>query len=391
MPILTKEQFESLARFDNNPCISIYIPTQRAGKEVLEEKAKYDLKSQWKKVFEKLKAMNVSQEKIDKLGKPVEGLLEDKNFWRHQSDGLAIFVADGFFEHYTLPINFETYVYVSDHFYIKPLVTMFSGDGRFYLLHLQLEDVKLYEATRYSIGEVDVEDLTPNQLEDRVGYDYEEKHRKHKTQRNNIGAHPSGTSTQHGYEATTRDRKNEIERFFRAVDKGIYGILHNESVPLVVACQDSYFPIYKEVSRYNNLYHQVVPGNPEADYDSMYHLHEAALEVLEPHFRKELDTKVEEFRELNPERTSSSISDIFPAIYEGKVDTLFLENREDLWGNYNENMASVQVDEESTSGNLSLLNLAAVKVIEQGGQVFLLEREFMPNKDSKMNAVFRYS
>ncbi|WP_424493535.1 hypothetical protein [Salinimicrobium sp. GXAS 041] len=391
MPILTEEQFKKLANVDNQPCISIFIPTQRAGKEVLEEKAKGELKSQWKKVVEKLKTMNLDQEKIDSLGKPVEGLLDDKNFWRHQSDGLAIFLSEGFFEHFTLPVNFEAYIYVSDHFYIKPLVPMLNRDQRFYLLSLQLEDVKLYEATQYSIGEVEVEDLVPSQLEDRVGYDYEEKNSKHKTQRNNIGANANGTSTQHGYEAASRDRKNEIERFFRAVDKGIYGILHNENVPLVVACQDSYFPIYKEVSRYKHLYHHVVPGNPEADYDGMFDLHDAALQVLEPYFRKGLDKKVEEFKEINPERTSSSISDIFPAIYEGKVDTLFVQNREDIWGNYNETMSSVQVDEEENSGNLSLLNLAAKKVIEQGGQVFLMEGEFMPNKNSKINAVFRYS
>ncbi|GHA31592.1 hypothetical protein GCM10007103_11550 [Salinimicrobium marinum] len=391
MPILTEEQFKRLANFDNKPCVSIYIPTQRAGKEVLEEKAKGDLKSQWKKVVEKLKATNVDQEKIDKLAKPVEGLLGDSNFWRHQSDGLALFVADGFFEHFTVPVNFETYIYVSDHFYVKPLVPMLNRNERFYLLSLQLEDVKLYEATQYSVGEVEIQDLVPSQLEDRVGYDYEQKNSKHKTQRNSIGANPDGTSTQHGYEPASRDRKNEILRFFRAVDKGIYGILNNEKVPLVVACQDSLFPIYEEASRYKHLYHQVVPGNPEADYDGMFDLHAGALDVLEPHFRKEREKKMEEFTELKPERTSSSVSDILPAIFEGKVDTLFLENREDLWGNYNENMASVQIDNEESSANLSLMNLAAKKVIEQGGQVFLVEGAFMPNKDSKMNAVFRYS
>ena len=385
MPILNKEQFESLANFDNKPCISIFIPTDRAGKEVLEEEAKLRLKSEWKKVYERLKAMNLSQEKIDKLGKPVEDLIADRDFWRHQSDGLAIFLADGFFEKHTLPVNFETFSYVADHFYLKPLVPMLNRDSRFYLLALQLDKVKLYEATQYSIGEVKVDDLVPSQLEDRVGYDYEDKDRKHKTQ-NNL----AGSSTVHGYSPATRDRKNEILRFFRAVDKGIYQILNDEKVPLVVACQDSYFPIYKEASRYKHLYQQVVPGNPEADYDNMFELHAGALEVLEPHFRKQMDEKIEQFNELNPERTSSSPSDILPAIYEGKVDTLFLQNREDLWGNYNENMSSVQIDEESTTANLSLMNLAAMKVVEQGGKVYLMEREFMPSKESKMNAVYRY-
>ncbi|NJW53271.1 baeRF7 domain-containing protein [Salinimicrobium oceani] len=390
MPILTKEQFESLAKFDSNPCVSIFIPTQRAGKDVLEEKDKINLKSQWKKATEELKAMGLAQEKIDKIGKPIESLLDDRDFWRHQSDGLALFLADGFSERYTVPVNFETFTYVADHFYLKPLVPMFNGDGRFYLLHLQLDEVKLYEATRFSIGEVKIDDLTPDRLEDRVGYDYEEKNSKHKTQRNAVGANADGTSTQHGYEPASRDRKNEILRYFRAVDKGIYELLHNEHVPLVVACQDSYFPIYREASRYKYLFPKPVPGNPEADHDSFLGLHAAALDVLEPHFKEEREVKMKEFNELNPSRTSSSVSEIIPAIFEGKVDTLFLQNREDIWGNYNENMASVDVHDERKNGSLSLMNLAAVKVIEQKGKVYLVEKEFMPNNDSKMNAVYRY-
>lgn len=390
MPILTKEQFENLAKFDNNPCVSIFIPTQRAGKDVLEEKDRINLKSQWKKATEELKVMGYPQDKIDNIGKPIDGLLDDRDFWRHQSDGLALFLADGFSEKFTLPVNFETFTYVADHFYLKPLVPMFNRDGRFYLLHLQMDDVKLYEATQYSVGEVEIADLTPDRLEDRVGYDYEEKHRRTKTQQNNSGAGPGGTSTQHGYDAANRDDKNEILRFFRAVDKGIYEILNNESVPLVVACQDAYFSIYQEASRYKNLYPKPVPGNPEADHDNVYSLHAAALDTLEPHFRKEREEKMNQFRELNPSRTSTSISEIIPAIYEGKVDTLFLQNREDVWGDFNENMASVDVHDNRRNGSVSLMNLAAKKVIEQNGKVYLVEKEFMPDKNSKMNAVYRY-
>lgn len=385
MPLLKKEEFEELARFDNNPCVSIFLPTDRSGHDVLNEKYRIQLKSQWKEVFEKLKDMNLSQEKIDELGKPIENLLGDKNFWRHQSDGLAIFLSDGFIRTYTLPITFEAFTYVSDHFYLKPLVPMFAGDGRFYLLALQMDKVQLYEATQYTIGKVEVDDLTPSQLEDRVGYDFEEKDRKHKTQNNMMG-----TSTVHGYAPATRDQKNEVLRFFRAVDKGIYSLLHDETVPLVVACQDYFFPIYQEASRYKYLYPECVPGNPSADHDNIFSLHEQAVNLLQPYFNKEREEKMKEFKDLNPQRTSSSVSEIIPAIYEGKVDTLFLQNREDIWGKYNENMVSVEIADDQKNGNISLMNLAAMKVIQQKGKVYLIEREFMPNKESKMNAVFRY-
>src|SRR5690606_21084714 len=136
MPILSKEQFQKLAQFDSNPCVSIFIPTQRAGKDVLEEKDKINLKSQWKKASETLKEQGLSQDKIDTIGKPLSDIMDDRDFWRHQSDGLALFLADGFSEKFTVPVNFETFTYVGDHFYLKPLVPMFNGDGRFYLLHL---------------------------------------------------------------------------------------------------------------------------------------------------------------------------------------------------------------------------------------------------------------
>src|SRR5690606_36540257 len=112
MPLLTREKFEKLAKFHNNPCISIFMPTQRAGKDVLEEKDRIQLKSQWKKVYAKLKEQNLSSDKIDKLGKPIEQLLEDKNFWRHQSHGLAIFLGEDLFERFTVPINFEPAIFV---------------------------------------------------------------------------------------------------------------------------------------------------------------------------------------------------------------------------------------------------------------------------------------
>lgn len=384
MPILTKEQFENLAKFDNNPCISIFLPTQRIGKDVLEEKDRIQLKSQWKKATEKLREMGVEKEKIEKIGEPLKGLLEDRDFWRHQSDGLAIFLADGFMEKFTLPVNFEAFTYIADHFYLKPLVPMFSGDTRFYLLALQLDSVELYEANLYSIGKVEIKDLVPARLEDRVGYDYEEKTLQYRSQNT-----ATGETTMHGQGAAERDRKNEFLRFFRAVDKGLHEILKDEKVPLVVACQDYLFPIYQEANTYKRLYSEPVPGNP-SDYENMLALHAAALNVLQPHFDKEKEEKMVQFREMTPGRTSTSVTEIIPAIFEGKVDTLFLQNREDIWGNYNENMASVDIQDEQSSANMSLMNLAAVKVMEQGGKVYLIENEFMPEKSSKMNAVYRY-
>lgn len=385
MSIVSKEEFLDLAKFNHEICVSIFIPTTRGGKEVLEEKDSLHLKSQWKTVKNKLSQQGISNERIEVIGKPIVNLIDDKEFWRHQSDGLAVFASEGIMKKFTLPINFEAHTYLGKEFYLKPLAPIFTGDGRFYLLKLQIDKVAFYEATRYSIGKIDIDDITPSQVEDRVGYDYEEKNMKHKTQ-HNLG----GSSTQHGYEPATSDRKNEFLRFFNAVDKGLDTILHDESVPLVVACQDYLFPIYQEANTYKNLYDKCVPGNPQ-DYRNMFDLHEKAVEQLEPFFDKVKDEKIKQYHEQPRDKVISLVSDILPAVFEGKVDTLFLQNREDIFGTYDEKDLVVNVEEEHSNNNISLMNLAAKKVIEQGGSVFLMESAFMPEKESKMNALLRYN
>lgn len=385
MSLINDKDLEKLMNVQDKTCVSIFIPTQRAGKEVLEEKNKTHLKSLWKEVGTQLKEKGVSEEKITKIGKPIEALLSDKSFWRHQSDGLAIFAAEDFFEKYTLPVNFEAHTYIAEEFYIKPIVPILSGDASFNLLSLQVEEVKLYEATKFSIGSVEIDDLVPSRLEDRVGYDYEEKTLQQKS-----GSSSMGQKNMHGHAGSDRERKDEILRFFSAVDKGLNKYLQKEKLPLVVACQDYLFPIYKEANTYQNFYEEVVPGNP-SDSD-MFGLHEKALQILEPVMEKTKREKMKKFDELNnTDNTGASVTDILPAVQQGKVDTLFLENRSEIWGTYNEDNMNVTIHDDQQNGNYSLMNWAAKEVLRQGGNVFLIPEAQMPDKNSKMNALYRFN
>lgn len=385
MSIISKEDFTSLALFNNDVCVSIYIPTQRGGKDVLEGKNQRHLKSKWKDVKTRLEEKGVPKDKIDNIAKPVLKLIENSDFWRHQLDGFALFVSDNVFEYYTLPLNFQEFDYIGKEFYLTPLVPMFSGKGRFFILEIQLQHVALYEATNHSIVKIDVDDITPSRLEERVGFDYEEKTLQFKSQ-----AAGGGIMNMHGHAGADRERKDEILRFFRAVDQGIEKIIHDETVPLLVSCDDYFFPIYKEANTYNNLYEESIPGNP-TDNKNMKELHAKALKHIQPFLEKDRNEKTKQFQDLPREKTSVKITDIIPSIYEGKVDTLFLQDREDIFGTFDEENMAVEVQDKKTEDNTSLMNLAAKKVIEQGGQVFLVNSENMPENSSKMNALFRYN
>lgn len=96
--------------------------------------------------------------------------MDDRPFWQHGSDGLAVFLARDLFRSYRLPIRFDELVAVSNRFHTKPLLPLLTGDGRFYVLALSQNDVRLFLCTKYSVSEVNLEGV-PRSLEEALRYD----------------------------------------------------------------------------------------------------------------------------------------------------------------------------------------------------------------------------
>jgi hypothetical protein len=383
--MITKKEFLELTQMQKSQAVSVYIPTHRAGKETLNGEDALKLKNQLKEVKRKLEEMGMHKNDIKKFIAPVTNLISDGEFWRHQSDGLAVFLSENNFKTYTVPVHFEESNTVSKEFYLKPLMPLFNGDGFFFLLTLKADAVSFYEGTRYSITEIEVDDLTPSRLEDVVGYDFEQKSLQFRTQQ---GIHGEGSF--HGHAKSDEKAKNELLKYFRAIDKGLMKILHNDQTPpLVVSCLDYHFPIYKEANSYKNLYPQHISGNP-SDMDSL-ELHERAWDLLKSHFSQKRQEKKALFHELSKSgKTSTDLNEILTAAQQGKVDTLFIEKNGDILGQYNYETGLLTAENNTNSTGIPLLNFAAVKVFEQGGKVFLESKEDLPDSTSKINAVYRY-
>jgi hypothetical protein len=93
---LTKELFVELAGYDQSPCISILLPTHKAGMEVNEQVDMTAFKSALQQAEKLLKDKGTDQIVIKKMLKPGYDLLRDEKFWYEQSDGLALYIADGY-------------------------------------------------------------------------------------------------------------------------------------------------------------------------------------------------------------------------------------------------------------------------------------------------------
>lgn len=380
---VTKDDLIRLSQYHNKSCISIYIPTHRLGLETLSGQDALNLKNQIKQIRNKLSGRGMKSPEIEKLINPFRVLIGDTDFWRHQSEGLAAFLSEDVFEKFNVPIKFGEFNYVSSEFYLKQLFPLFNEYGHFFLLTLKKDEVRLFEGNKYGLTEVNVEGLVPSRLEDSVGYDFEQKQMQFRWGGNKPGSF-------HGHGESETKAKNELLVFLREVDKGVMSILrNNQEPPLVICSLDYIYPVYKEACTHKNLFPQFIPNNP-ADLDTRM-LHERAWDVLKPYFSNEFLGRKERYLiGIDKGKASSNIREIIPAAIIGKVDTLFLEKDTDVFGIYDPATGGVNIQEEQNMQNVSLTNLAAKKVFEQGGAVYHIEKNQMPDGSSGINALFRY-
>jgi len=121
--IFDRPDLDALLRTQARPCVSIFLPTERAGREVQQNHLR--LKNLLREAEQRLRDLGVRS--VETITKPAHDLESDGSFWRHQGDGLALFLAPDFAESYTLPVAFEDLVVVADHFHLKPMIPMMSS------------------------------------------------------------------------------------------------------------------------------------------------------------------------------------------------------------------------------------------------------------------------
>ncbi len=385
MDHITVHKIKELAQVNEPQCISIFIPTYRAGMEVNEKIDQKHLKNQVKKVRNELEVLGLKERDIEGLIKPINDLVEDTGFWKLQSDGLAIFRNRGMFEYYTLPVLFEPLVHVADHFYPMPLIPYINNGIKFYLLTISQRGVKFFEGFPHHINEVDVKDLLPERLEEVVGFDFEEKHLQYRS-----GSDERGRATYHGHGIASQETyKAEILKYFRAINNGIMEFLHDKKLPLILAAVDYLVPIYREANSYKYLHKDFIAGNPE--HEDPVLLHEKSIDLLRDNIESDRKEKATIFEQaLAAKKASFKEQEIIPAAITGRIDTLFVQKGATMWGIYDKESNSIQERDKEAAHSNCLLNMAAMHTILNSGKVYLMEPGEMPESSSKLNAIFRY-
>lgn len=145
---------------------------------------------------------------------------------------------------------------------------------------------------------------------------------------------------------------------------------------------------YRQENAYRNLLDKGIPGSPdELDPNE---LHGAAWDIVEPHFAEARRTILGHYADLsNTDKTSDLLETILPAAYHGRVRALFIETHATTWGTFDPDTLSVRTHDSPEEGDVDLIDLATVYVLECQGMIYALRKEEMP-VEGPQAAIFRY-
>ena len=314
MESINKDQLQELSGFHRLNCVSIYIPTHRYGKEVNEGQDAIVLKNHYQKIKSHLQEKNIPENEAKRYLMPVRELIDDKNFWHQQQKGLAVFLAEGYFQYFQLPYEVEEFSLLGTSFHLDQLIPIFERDNQFYILGLSLKKVRLFLANEYDIEELNVADLVPEDIDtDLSYYDFNNaSNAQSPSQWEGGNASPS----YHGKERDKGYNEAYLEEHFRHVNESLELVIKEKDLPVVLAAVEYLHPVYRKINKSLNLIEKGIKGNPDEVKQS--ELHQKALELVRPYLEKEKFRQMDQYRALaGTRRASFDIHEIAPAVWKG--------------------------------------------------------------------------
>jgi hypothetical protein len=192
----------------------------------------------------------------------------------------------------------------------------------------------------------------------------------------------------HGHGVGIDDAKDNILRYFHQIDHGLHDLLKEERAPVVLAGVEHLLPIYKEANTFLNLMEKGITGNPEGVKPE--DLHNQAWEIVAPFFLKMQEEGAEKYKQFaESERASKDLKEIVRAAYDGRIDLLFVAVGIQKWGTFDPDRLTIHLHQEAEPGDEDLLDFAAIHTFLNGGTVFAVEPEKVPDQ-APLAALFRY-
>jgi Bacterial archaeo-eukaryotic release factor family 7 len=371
MDPLGQTEWQTLLAERDGPCVSLFLPIQPTNVKGHDEPLR--LRGLLALATNQLTVRGLSAAKVETLLQPAWALAKDDLiFWQEQSEGLALFLAPGFMRTLRLPITFSEKAVVSDHFFVRPLLPLLTGDGRFYLLTLSQNQVRLFQADRFTCQELTLPTI-PHSLAEATQYDEMQPVRQvHSIASAGTGQRRRAVAFHgHGTAADTMTVKTTLHHFLQAVDRGVCAELANKSTPLVLAGTRSICGIYREVNRYPHLYAESIDGNP--DRNSLHTLHERGWALVADTFQEPRTQALWRYQHWAGSHEGHAVQDlptVVLAAVNQRVETLLITPTHEAWGHFEMDQNTVVIEQQPRPSAEELINLAVIHTLRARGHVY---------------------
>jgi len=376
--MLDKNDLRRLVETRGSNLVSIYLPTETAGPPVRQNAIRF--KNLVDEATRQLEAGGLRAAEIDNILEPARRLQEDNSFWQYQAQGLAVFASADGFERHNLPLGFEETAVVNARYYVKPLLPLFAADGQYFVLAFNLDEVKLYAASRFAMRPLRTEELPKSFFEIVQETDYDDAVAFHPSgpPPANVGRAPEARFHSLG-ESPEDVRETEMIEFLKRLASSVEEYLSGRNVPLVLVAGDRLAGRFREFSHYKWLLPEGVAENPHHIRDE--ELHARTYSVIKPHFETARRKAMDQFGQYQGNRDARAASDpaaILRAARDGRVETLFVHLTDPLWGLFDAESDSIEIHEERQQGDEDLLDLAVAHTIATGGNAYALPADDVP-------------
>lgn len=382
MTLVTRKKIDELAAAVGEPLVSLYLPTHRTTPDNRQDPIR--LKNLIARVEDQLVARGMRETTARDFLGPARQLLQDTHFWSHQADGLALFLSADDLKLHRVPIEVPELAVVSERFHLKPLLQLLSGDGRIFVLALSLRRIRLFEASRDSVRELDLHDI-PTSLLDVVGYDFEQRSLQFHTGSGRRAGVGRG-AVFHGHGEGRDDQETEVTRFLQVVAHGVESMLRNEHSPLVLAGVEYLTALFRQATSYPHLLERAIRGSP--DHMTPLEIHAMAWPAARREIARAEAEAARRCQEAAP-GTSRDLPKVVQAAFEGRVDTVFVPVGVQHWGRFDEASHAAELHAEWQPGDRDLLDVVALQSLATGGEVYAVAPEEIPG-GGEVAATLRY-
>lgn len=381
--LLTTNSLTTLAVASQPPCISLYQPTHRRHPENKQDPIRFG------NLVTEL-GISLQQKypdaEVRRLLEPFEALAQDRDFWTHTLEGLAVLGGPGVFQVVQIQQPVPELAIVADSFHTKPLRRFLQSVDRYQVLGLSLHNIQLFEGDRNVLDEIDPAPGVPKTMTEALG---EELTDSHSTVASYGGAGPCSMPMHHGHGGKKEEVKLDMERFCRAVD---HAVLEHHSrpsgLPLMLAALPEHHHVFRTVSHNPFLMAQGLDINPDVLHGD--ELRERAWKIVEPEFQARAAELADAFALAESKGIGSDkLADVASAAAAGRVATLLIESERVIAGRLDYTTGEVQVANLGDPQVDDLLDDLGELVVKKGGRVWVIPAEQMPVRTG-LAAAYRY-